>query len=481
MRAIKNIHRARFVLVWALASALASCFGMWGGPVATPADLAASRDKGGAIELRWSAVDRAGRYNIYRATSETGSYEQVAVSGYVGWVDVDVEQDRPYWYKVSAVDYYGAIESALTEATDGITYQHSWEEPSVMAENAATVSKLAADGDALWAAYVTGEDIVLVRNENDPDDEDDDWKEQSRLSAVWKGTSSGDLALSGGDDPVVLFCSAGDELEARRWDDTDNEWQVLGQPTSGDYENGTALLLVDGSTVYVGWMYAGTPVVQRQVEPGKWLVVENPDFSDLGSPAPQLRTFHLVVYGGDLAMAVLSASDPGNERVNLYLRSPLGWEAVSYLPDQFGPGTFATDGFHASTSSTFGSSQAEISVFDAAASSIRIWQYDGEVWRDLTASDRGSAGLILATYSVGNGLPVFSRTDGHLIIAGNQGGGLAFQERRSMTEENTTESWWTDLGLSWDVLPSEISYSWAGDALFVHYVDAGALKERRYR
>ena len=478
----KTLRNSIFAVLSAVILSLpAGCFGMWGGAVDTPANLAASHDKESSIELAWSPVDGTGRYNIYRAGSEDGTYEQIAVSGYIGWIDTDVEQDRPYWYKVSATDFYGENESTLTAAVEGITYEYLWGVPAVVAASTATGSKLASDGSALWAIYAAEGNIILLRNENDPDDDDDIWMEQNRISAVWNGSSSGDLALAGGDDPVVLFYGVNNELEVRRWNDADEEWDDLGVPSAGDYESSTAQLLVSDDTVYVSWMSGGSPVVKRQVEPGKWQDVANLDFSDLGSPAPDVRAFHLVEYNDDLAMGILTALDPGSERLNIYLRSQLGWEPVSYLPDHFGPGTFSPYGFHISTTGTFGGGSMDISFYDSAAGSLRIWQYDGEVWTDLTNSDRSGANQILKEYDVGNGLPVVLRTASRLIIAGARAGALMFQQRRSATEEDRTEVWWTDLGPAWSFLPADISFCWAGDALYVQYPADGILTERRYR
>ena len=463
---------------------IAACYGMWGGPVATPTGLTASTDSESSVELMWSPVDGAGRYHVYRSNSEDGTYEQVAVSGYTGWLDADVEPDRPYWYKVSATDFYGDNESVLSAWVRGITYEYTWEEPSTVAADAVTGSRLAADGSALWATYAAGTDIVLLRNENDPDDDDDAWREIGRVASEWYGVSAADIALSGGDDPVVLFCGANSELTAKRWNSTDDEWEDLGTPTTGNYQNGTAQLLASDDTVYVGWMSAGAPVVKRQVEPGKWQTVDNPDFSDLSTPAPQIRAFRLLDFGGDLSMSVLTGPDPGGEQLGVYLRSAGGWTAVEYLPTQFGPGTFANDGFHVSSGGTFGGALMDISFYDSDAILLRIWQYDGEVWTDLTGSDRAGANLVLKAYQAGDGLPVVARTGGRLIVTGNSTGALIFQQRRSATEQDRTEDWWADVGNVWSLQPSEISQlslSWVGDALYVQYMRAGVLTEQRYR
>jgi len=64
------------------------------------------------VNLTWiNPVDTGGKiitvYNIYRAESENGVYEQIAISLKLNYTDTNITSGQRYWYKVSAVNVIG--------------------------------------------------------------------------------------------------------------------------------------------------------------------------------------------------------------------------------------------------------------------------------------------------------------------------------------------------------------------------------------
>jgi fibronectin type 3 domain-containing protein len=59
------------------------------------------------INLKWTAVSGATKYNIYRATSQTGTYYYLGTSTEKTYSDPGLGANTTYWYKVSAIDSTG--------------------------------------------------------------------------------------------------------------------------------------------------------------------------------------------------------------------------------------------------------------------------------------------------------------------------------------------------------------------------------------
>ena len=70
--------------------------------------------------LKWSAIDGAEKYYIYRATSKTGTYKYLASTTSAKYVDKDVTEGKTYYYKVKAIHAKESANSAYS-AIDYIT------------------------------------------------------------------------------------------------------------------------------------------------------------------------------------------------------------------------------------------------------------------------------------------------------------------------------------------------------------------------
>lgn len=87
--------------------------------LATPQFKSASITDNG-IDLSWSKASGADRYNIYRSTSENGTYEYITsiLGGNLSYTDPDADQTCTYYYRVRAY-----------KRVDGIVYYGGYSDP----------------------------------------------------------------------------------------------------------------------------------------------------------------------------------------------------------------------------------------------------------------------------------------------------------------------------------------------------------------
>jgi fibronectin type 3 domain-containing protein len=84
---------------------------------------ASAESPANSITISWNAVTQAERYNIYRATTSTGTYTKVTASAVTGtaYTDTGLISSTTYYYKVSAVN--GAGESGQSAYASATTQQ----------------------------------------------------------------------------------------------------------------------------------------------------------------------------------------------------------------------------------------------------------------------------------------------------------------------------------------------------------------------
>ena len=69
----------------------------------------------GKPSLSWNAVSGAKKYEVYRATSETGKYSKISTTTKLSFVDTKAPIAKTFYYKVKAIAASSAYNSALTE------------------------------------------------------------------------------------------------------------------------------------------------------------------------------------------------------------------------------------------------------------------------------------------------------------------------------------------------------------------------------
>ena len=68
-------------------------------PVVTIANVASS----GKIQLKWTAVEGAASYEVYRASSEDGEYELIKTATGTSYTNTSAKAGEKFWYKVKAI------------------------------------------------------------------------------------------------------------------------------------------------------------------------------------------------------------------------------------------------------------------------------------------------------------------------------------------------------------------------------------------
>ena len=86
----------------------------------TPTISYTQSKKGGKLKVKWTAVDGATSYQVYRSTEKNGEYAELAtVTGTTSYTDTSVKVGKKYYYKVCAVFSNGTVGS-LSAAVSGV-------------------------------------------------------------------------------------------------------------------------------------------------------------------------------------------------------------------------------------------------------------------------------------------------------------------------------------------------------------------------
>jgi len=81
--------------------------------LSVPDDLTAKVESSSEIYLDWDSVSDATSYNIYRATSSSGTYTKVGIVTTTSYTDDELSDDTTYYYKVKAVNSSGTSDYSL--------------------------------------------------------------------------------------------------------------------------------------------------------------------------------------------------------------------------------------------------------------------------------------------------------------------------------------------------------------------------------
>ncbi|SPF46016.1 Cell wall-binding protein [Candidatus Desulfosporosinus infrequens] len=93
--------------------------------LSTPTNLTATAAGSSQINLTWDAISGATSYNIYRATSSSGTFANIVAVTTAGYVDTALSSGTTYYYEVQAVNSAGtssySSEAFTTTTSDGTT------------------------------------------------------------------------------------------------------------------------------------------------------------------------------------------------------------------------------------------------------------------------------------------------------------------------------------------------------------------------
>ena len=86
-------------------------------PQVTPSYLSAS----GKPYLKWASVEYASKYEVYRASSKSGTYKKIGTTSKVSYTDTSATTGYTYYYKVKAVNSKGSA-SGYSAAVSAISH-----------------------------------------------------------------------------------------------------------------------------------------------------------------------------------------------------------------------------------------------------------------------------------------------------------------------------------------------------------------------
>jgi hypothetical protein len=79
----------------------------------SPSGLTVSTRSMNSITLRWTAVDKALSYKLYRSDAADGTYTEIGSSTAASYIDTGLPLNTTYYYRVTAVNNWGESEKSL--------------------------------------------------------------------------------------------------------------------------------------------------------------------------------------------------------------------------------------------------------------------------------------------------------------------------------------------------------------------------------
>ena len=90
--------------------------------LACPTVTISNVESSGKVKLTWKAVDGATKYEVYRATSKSGTYKRLITTTKTSLTNTSVTKGKTYYYKVKAIhtkssanSVYSSIKSVKTK------------------------------------------------------------------------------------------------------------------------------------------------------------------------------------------------------------------------------------------------------------------------------------------------------------------------------------------------------------------------------
>ncbi|MDR1094893.1 MAG: hypothetical protein LBL31_00720 [Spirochaetaceae bacterium] len=131
----------------------------------TPTGVTATAD-GTTITITWNTVYGAASYEVYRSSSESGTYASLGSAYSTSYTDMDLTAVATYWYKVDARNGYGASSrsSAASATTGGSGTSGSPGSQAAMAitlyssEHNWTDGAVTADSPEVWYRFYIPDD-----------------------------------------------------------------------------------------------------------------------------------------------------------------------------------------------------------------------------------------------------------------------------------------------------------------------------------
>jgi len=218
-----------------------------------PPEVTGAISGAGTITIRWTLPPGAAYSNVYRSFSESGPYSKVASLTSETFVDTNIEKDRTYHYRISAVDRFGkesAQSRPLYASLQGKAVAPSPGKPNIRKAKFLHTFRgeerypLEQPGDIGFAPG--GEIFVLERRNIQFFDADGNYLRRIRFARNW-----GPSGWAGYDrDGSLLLASHADEV-IRRIDKEGNVAAEIRYPPAGPgMRNNPNGVVVDGTGRY---------------------------------------------------------------------------------------------------------------------------------------------------------------------------------------------------------------------------------------
>ena len=119
-------------------------------PLAVPTVTASNIAATGKIQLKWTAVEGADKYEVWRATSKAGEYDKIYTTTGTSLKNTSVKAGETWWYSVRAICEADSRANSEPSAPVGRTVDLP--QPVVTATNIASTGKIQLKWDAIEGA-----------------------------------------------------------------------------------------------------------------------------------------------------------------------------------------------------------------------------------------------------------------------------------------------------------------------------------------
>ena len=237
-----------------------ACNGFYSNTPGIPQNLSATsgeNSEADRIILSWDIVDTAGVYNIYRSLTETPDEDFlfIGATASASFIDTDVIEEIPYYYRVSASDLWGGNESGKCAPVTGATHVFKWQDEVEIAAAMDEPRIRNGAAEVLYAGYFNTADNTIIFRSYDTDD--DTWTDYPSPGTVPAGAQCWDFIRSGG-TLYIVYPDGTDygQVIIKKYNTDDEIWEAVGTaPALANPED--IKIVVNNDFIYIASVLSG--------------------------------------------------------------------------------------------------------------------------------------------------------------------------------------------------------------------------------